>query len=125
MSARAASTAALPLTEAQLARVHEIADELDGTGLIWLSGYAAGIARGRSAPASRAAAHPVESAAAALALSIVSGRQPGSAPPVAGQLAAGAEAAGIAARVLRAAAFAVRALHNEPHLYRVISTQGD
>jgi sulfite reductase (NADPH) flavoprotein alpha-component len=126
MSARVSgSAAALPLTEGQLARVHEIADELDGTGLAWLSGYAAGIARGRSAPASRAAAHPVEAVASAQALSIVYGSQTGNAKRVAEQLATEAEAAGITVRLLRADAYPLRELKNERHLYLVISTQGD
>ena len=126
MSARASGSAvALPLTEAQLLRVHELADELDGTGLAWLSGYAAGIARGRSAPASRTAAHPVEAAASAHALSIVYGSQTGNAERVAEQLAAEAEAAGLAVRLLRADAYPLRELKNERHLYLVISTQGD
>ena len=126
MSARASSpAAALPLTEGQLARVHEIADELDGTGLAWLSGYAAGIARGRIAPGSRIAAHPAETVATTHTLSIVYGSQTGNAKRVAEQLAADAEAAGIAVRLLRADAYPLRELKNERHLYLVISTQGD
>ncbi len=130
MSRASSNAATLPVTEAQLALVHRVTDELDGTGLAWLSGYAAGIARGRALPAARphalVALDPPEAQAAAPApLTVVYGSQTGNARRVAEQLAAEAEAAGLPVRLLRADAYPLRELKSERHLYLVISTQGD
>lgn len=122
---RAPSTAAAhPLTEAQLARADALAGELDAYGLAWLSGYVAGVARGRDAPA--AAQETVrETAAHGHPLTIVYGSQTGNARHVAQQVLADTEAAGLPARLLRADAYPVRELKTERHLVIVISTQGD
>lgn len=116
--------AARPLSEAQLAAVDRIADELDAAGLAWLSGYAAGLARGRAGTNGVPAA-AVPAAAPAPPLTIVYGSQTGNARRVAERLGAEAEAAGLPVRVLRADAYALRELKSERHLYLVISTQGD
>jgi sulfite reductase (NADPH) flavoprotein alpha-component len=122
---RAPSTAAAhPLTEAQLARADALAGELDAYGLAWLSGYAAGVARGRGAPA--IAHEPVrEAATSAHPLTIVYGSQTGNARRVAEQVLADAESAGLPARLLRADAYPLRELKTERHLVLVVSTQGD
>lgn len=116
--------AAPPLTEAQLARADALASELDAFGLAWLSGFAAGVARGRAAPAG--ALEPVrDTAVPAHPLTIVYGSQTGNARRVAEQVLADCEAAGLPARLLRADAYPVRDLKTERHLVVVISTQGD
>lgn len=128
MSRASSHAAALPLDAAQLALVHRITDELDASGLAWLSGYAAGIAHGRTAPAARAQVRPLESqpsAPAAAALTVVYGSQTGNARRVAERVAADAEAAGLPVRLLRADAYPLRELKQERQLYLVISTQGD
>jgi sulfite reductase (NADPH) flavoprotein alpha-component len=130
MSARATSAAALPLTATQLALVDDLAAELDGEGLVWLSGYAAGIARGRVQPAMQPRARALDAQAqpaapATAPLTIVYGSQTGNARRVAEQLAASAEGAGLPVRLLRADAYPLRELKSERHLYIVISTQGD
>ncbi len=126
------NAAALPVTQAQLALVHSVTDELDGTGLAWLSGYAAGIARGRALPAPRpqvrafdAPGAPHPQAAPSAPLTVLYGSQTGNARRVAERLAAEAEAAGLPVRLLRADAYPLRELKSERHLYLVISTQGD
>ncbi len=126
MSRASTHAAALPLTEAQLALVHSVTETLDGTGLAWLSGYAAGIAHGRAAPASVAPARaPDALAAGSTPLTVVYGSQTGNARRVAEQLAAESEAAGLSVRLLRADAYPLRELRTERYLYLVISTQGD
>ena len=125
MSARATSAAALPLTATQLALVDDLAAELDGEGLAWLSGYAAGIARGRVQPAAQPRARALDAPAQVAPLTVVYGSQTGNARRVAEQLAAAAEGAGLPVRLLRADAYPLRELKAERHLYIVISTQGD
>ena len=126
MSRASTHATALPLTEAQLALVHSVTETLDGNGLAWLSGYAAGIAHGRAAPAPLALARPPDALAAGNAqLTVVYGSQTGNARRVAEQLAADTEAAGLPVRLLRADAYPLRELKTERHLYLVVSTQGD
>ncbi len=118
--------AALPLTEPQLARAQALAAELDGFGLAWLSGYAAGVARGRAGHAAILDPAPAPVPAPASApLTIVYGSQTGNARRVAERLAADCEAAALPVRLLRADAYPLRDLKTERHLAIVISTQGD
>ena len=118
------SAVALPLTEPQLARTHALVDELDGFGLAWLSGYAAGIARGR-APTEATQDALRETGAPVAPLTIVYGSQTGNARRIAERLASETEAAGLPVRLLRADAYPLRELKEERHLAVVISTQGD
>jgi len=101
-----------------------LAEGLDADGLWWLSGYAAGIARGR-AQSPRSVAEPVVAAHAGQALTIVYGSQTGNAKRIAERLAQQTETAGLAVRLLRADAYPIRELKAERHLAIVISTQGD
>ncbi|QDH69363.1 assimilatory sulfite reductase (NADPH) flavoprotein subunit [Lysobacter alkalisoli] len=103
-----------------------LTDGLDGAGLWWLSGYAAGLARGQALqgrPAS--AALPAAETAPSQILTIVYGSQTGNAKRVAEKLAAQSEAAGVTVRLLRADAYPTRELKDEKQLYIVISTQGE
>jgi len=121
--------AALPLSPEQLSTLERVALELDGPGLWWLSGYAAGLARGRAGllPAAAAQASdalPAEAADAAR-LTIVYGSQTGNARRVAEALAAECGSEGLAVRLVRADAYQTRELKDERYLAIVISTQGD
>ena len=112
------------LSEDTAATLARLAESLDADGLWWLSGYAAGIARGR-AHLGRVANEPLTAVAPAYTLTIVYGSQTGNAKRIAGKLAQQAEAAGLGVKLLRADAYPTRELKNERHLVVVISTQGD
>lgn len=115
-----------PLSEKLLDSAARLTQDLDSAGLWWLSGYAAGLASAAAAPAAPALATPPRAeAGAGSRLTVVYGSQTGNAKRVAEQLAADAEHAGLAVRLLRADAFATRELKHERHLYLVVSTQGD
>ena len=113
-----------PITDEQAALVARLTDALEPSGLWWLSGYAAGLARGRGAPATALAAGSSETVAAPR-LTIVYGSQTGNARREAEALSAQVEAAGFGVRLLRADAYPLRELKDERHLVVVISTQGD
>lgn len=112
------------LSEDTATTLARLAEGLDADGLWWLSGYAAGIARGRALPG-RTAAEPLVAVAPAHTLTIVYGSQTGNAKRTAEQLAQQAEAAGLGVKLLRADAYPTRELKNERYLVVVISTQGD
>lgn len=116
-----------PLTDAQAGLLTQLTDGLDGAGLWWLSGYAAGLARGQARPGGPAAATASAAAppAASSTLTVLYGSQTGNARRLAEKLAAQAESAGIAVRLLRADAYPTRELKDERQLYIVISTQGE
>ncbi|MDQ3038699.1 MAG: assimilatory sulfite reductase (NADPH) flavoprotein subunit [Pseudomonadota bacterium] len=109
-----------PLTSEQSALLAQFAADTDNTGLLWASGYLAGLAR---APAQvttvLAPPAPVRPA------TVLFGSQTGNARRVAETLHAALEAAGLPARLLRADAYATRELASETLLYIVISTQGE
>lgn len=113
------------LSPAQSDLVETLTSSLDGAGLWWLSGYAAGLARSHTLPAARPVAVPAAEAQPAPTLTIVYGSQTGNAKRVAESLARQVEAAGLGVRVLRADAYATRELKQERHLIVVVSTQGD
>lgn len=122
MSVTALPTALpLPLSPEQSALVQRLTDGLDGAGLWWLSGYAAGLARARGG----AAHEPAEAAAPAARLTIVYGSQTGNARRVAESLAERVREQGLAVRLLRADVYPLRELKDERYLAIVISTQGD
>jgi len=114
----------LPLSQDQVGRLAQLTDGLDSAGLWWLSGYAAGLARGQAQPA-RPASLAVAEAHAVPLLTIVYGSQTGNAKHLAETLAQQTEGAGLAVRLLRADAYPTRELKNERLLYIVISTQGE
>jgi sulfite reductase (NADPH) flavoprotein alpha-component len=124
------SNLAHPVNAIQLAAFHGITDALDSDGLSWLSGYAAGIARGRATASASSLVRapelqPLPLALALAPLTVVYGSQTGNARRVAETLAADTEAAGLPVRLLRADAYPLRELKTERHLVVVISTQGD
>ncbi|TWI09488.1 assimilatory sulfite reductase (NADPH) flavoprotein subunit [Aerolutibacter ruishenii] len=113
------------LSPAQSDLVETLTTSLDGAGLWWLSGYAAGLARAQALPTTRPMAVPAADAQPAPTLTIVYGSQTGNARRAAESLAQQVEAAGLGVRVLRADTYATRELKQERHLIVVISTQGD
>ena len=125
MSATVAALApAPPLSNEQAALLDRLTHGLDGAGLWWLSGYAAGLARAGTALPAQAPAPSVRTDDLPT-LTIVFGSQTGNSKRLAEALAGQAEAAGLAVRLLRADAYTTRELKNERYLYVVISTQGD
>lgn len=116
-----------PLPEERKALLARTVEGLDAAGLWWLSGYAAGLAQaqGPTTPALAVVAGAAASPSPTPQLSIVYGSQTGNARRAAEQVAAEAEAAGLAVRLLRADVYPTRELGNERLLYVVISTQGE
>lgn len=109
-----------PLSSEHSALLAQFAAGTDATGLLWASGYLAGLARSLDAPA------PAPSATAAVTpATILYGSQTGNARRAAETLHAKLEAAGLPARLLRADAYPLRELKDERLLYIAISTQGD
>ncbi|GAB3364340.1 assimilatory sulfite reductase (NADPH) flavoprotein subunit [Lysobacter rhizosphaerae] len=130
MSAAPAAFSSIPafpsvLSPEQAALLEQLTGGLDGAGLWWLSGYAAGLARTQVLPATRQTALAVPTTQVAAQLTIVYGSQTGNARRIAEKLALQVEAAGLGARLVRADAYPTRELKNERHLVIVISTQGD
>ena len=109
-----------PLSTERSALLAQFAAGADATGLLWASGYLAGLARSLEAPASAPA--PATSTTPA---TVLYGSQTGNARRAAEALHAKLEAAGLPARLLRADAYPLRELKDERLLYVAISTQGD
>jgi sulfite reductase (NADPH) flavoprotein alpha-component len=114
-----------PLSPDQGALLARLTESLDGAGLWWLSGYAAGLARGQAAGVAAAPVAPTGAVQDAPRLTVVYGSQTGNARRVAEALAASLESEGLPVRLLRADAYPVRELKDEHYLAIVISTQGD
>ncbi|MDB6164372.1 MAG: sulfite reductase flavoprotein alpha-component [Xanthomonadaceae bacterium] len=114
------------LSVEQATQLALLTDGLDATGLIWVSGYIAGLARRQALstsppPSSSATIEAVASSRP----SIVYGSQTGNAKRLAEDLAQQLEQSGVRTRLLSAAAYPLRELRNESHLILVVSTQGD
>lgn len=106
-------------------RQHPLARELAALSaeqLLWLSGYAYGLAQ-RGAGA--IAAVPATEAKPALTATVLYGSQTGNAKRLAEQLYADLQAQGIQARLLRASDYPTRELAQEKLLLVAISTQGE
>lgn len=104
--------------------LHRLTDDLAGTELWWLSGYAAGLARGHALPA--AATAPVETVGTDTpSTTVLYGSQTGNAKRLAEKLVRQLEARGVPVRLLRADGYPTRELKDERQLFVVISTQGD
>lgn len=109
-----------PLSSEHSALLAQFAAGTDATGLLWASGYLAGLARSLDAPATVAA-----TATAITPATVLYGSQTGNTRRAAEALHAKLEAAGLPARLLRADAYPLRELKDERLLYIAISTQGD
>ena len=109
-----------PLSPERSALLAQLAAGADASGLLWASGYLAGLARSLDAPVIA----PAPATAVAPA-TIIYGSQTGNARRAAEALHAKLDAAGLPARLLRADAYSTRELANERLLYLVVSTQGE
>lgn len=103
---------------------------LEHSDLHWLSGYAAGLAQGRTggtAATLSAAAAPAAAPGTATpaALTVLVASQTGNSKRQGERLLAAATAAGLNARLVRAADYTLKDLAKERLLFVVISTQGD
>lgn len=118
-------TAVVPtLTETRLGQFEALAEGLAPEALLWLSGYAAGLALRKPAfDAPNQAPHAANLAAPSLA--IVYGSQTGNSRRIAENLAARLEARGVLVRLYRADVYPAAQLKHERFLQAVISTQGD
>ena len=103
---------------------------LEHSDLYWLAGYAAGLAQGRMggamalpAVSATTAAAPVAATPASLTVLVAS--QTGNSKRQGERLLAAATAAGLNARLVRAADYSLKELARERLLFVVISTQGD
>jgi sulfite reductase (NADPH) flavoprotein alpha-component len=113
----------LPLPAATaVAPIARALEGLDPASLWWLSGYAAGLARGSVAAGTAA---PLSETIALPRLTVLYGSQTGNAKRAAEALVSAAETAGFAVRLLRADAYPTRELKDERLLWVVISTQGE
>jgi sulfite reductase (NADPH) flavoprotein alpha-component len=119
---------AFPLDAERADRLAELVRGLDAPGLLWISGYAAGLAAasnhvtwGAAAPAAAATAD----ADAPWAATIVYGSQTGNGRRIAESLGERLQTRGMRARVVRAGEYAVKDMARERRLFFVMSTHGD
>ena len=110
----------IPLPATRLSALEQLIEGLDAAALQWLSGYVAGVAAGRAAPAQPAAALTPSAR-----LTVLFGSQTGNARRLAERIGATAEAAGLSVRVLATGDYPRRELASERLLLAVISTQGE
>ena len=115
-----------PLSEDQSQLLARLTEGLDGSGLWWLSGYAAGLAQARVGTIATPVQVPAHVDAHATArITVVYGSQTGNAGRVAEALAGRLGGSGLPVRIVRADTYATRELKDERFLYVVVSTQGD
>ena len=121
------------------ARLDALVADLDSSGLLWLSGYTAGLAAERARAEGRGlgqlqpgsqlltAAHPAPAARAAPAatVTVLYGSQTGNGRRVAERLGRSLEAAGLRATVVNSADYSPKQLAREQLVYLVASTHGD
>jgi len=126
------SPQAFPLDGERADRLAELVRGLDAPGLLWISGYAAGLAASHAAwgaPGVAATALPTAAPAADAdapwVATIVHGSQTGNGRRVAEALGERLLARGLRVRVLRAGEYATRELGRERRLFVVMSTHGD
>ncbi len=123
------TTQAFPLDAERADRLAELVRGLDAPGLLWISGYAAGLAAasnpvtwGAAAPA---AIPPAADADAPRAATIVYGSHTGNGRRISEALGERLLARGLRVRVLRAGEYATKDLARERRLFVVMSTHGD
>ncbi len=125
---------AFPLDAERTDRLAELVRGLDAPGLLWISGYAAGLAAASSNVAWGAAgvaaavpptAAPVADADAPWAATLVYGSQTGNGRRIAEALGERLLARGLRVRIARAGEYATKDLARERRLFVVMSTHGD
>ncbi|UAA39349.1 assimilatory sulfite reductase (NADPH) flavoprotein subunit [Paraneptunicella aestuarii] len=112
------------LSEAQWQQLNQAASSLDGSQLIWASGYLYGLAQQSGASGAQVAA-PVSQSSTSQSLTILYGSQTGNAKGVAEKYKQAAEAAGFSANVYNMADYKPKNLKGETHLLIVVSTHGE
>ena len=121
----------LPLDAERVDLLARLVHGLDAPGLLWISGYAAGLAAASnaawSAPADAAAAIPTAAPDddSLRVATIVHGSQTGNGRRIAEALGERLLARGMRVRVLRAGEYEPRELVRERRLFVVMSTHGD
>ena len=111
---------AFPLDAERADRLAALVRGLDAPGLLWISGYAAGLAAG-NVPDAR----PAADADAPWTATIVYGSQTGNGRRIAEALGERLLARGLRIRVLRTGEYPIRELASERRLFVVMSTHGD
>ena len=129
------ASTAFPLDGERADRLAELVRGLDAPGLLWISGYTAGLAAASSNAAWGAAAGavavtptaapPTSDADAPWVATILYGSQTGNGRRVAEALGERLQARGLRVRVLRTGEYATRELGRERRLFVVMSTHGD
>ena len=125
----------LPLDPDREAVLESLMADMSPATLMWVSGYAAGLARSRISGGafekSGLASHSVVSTAAVAApatatpVTVLYGSQTGNGRRIAERLTRSLEAAGIVATAYSAADYSPRQIANEKFLFLVVSTHGD
>lgn len=113
-----------PLDAEQTSLLDALTSGLDREALIWVSGYAAGMAARAETPASPAVAEAAERRPSPR-LTVLYGSETGNARRTADRFAKDAEAAGLSVALTSTGEYAVRDLKKERYLLVVISTHGD
>jgi len=131
----AANSPAIPLGPLDGERsglLRRVVDGLEPSSLLWLSGFAAGVAHARSQEAAALggelplpAAPEATRQEPAARLAVVYGSQTGNGKRIADRLGRAAEAAGLAVRIYAARDYPLRDLARERFLTIVMSTHGD
>ena len=125
-----------PFDPDRTARLDALVADLDASGLLWLSGYTAGLAAeraradgrglfGSSSPLTSAQPGPAARSEPAAAVTVLYGSQTGNGRRVAEKLGRSLEAAGLRAVVVSAADYSPKQLAREQFIYILASTHGD
>ncbi len=116
---------AAPFPADRVALLQQLVHGLGVSELAWLSGFAAGLASASVTAPSPSTSSPAPSASSAKPVTILYGTQTGNSRALAEKLKSQLEGTGVAARAVRASAYATRELKDESVVVVVVSTQGD
>ncbi|WP_026376837.1 assimilatory sulfite reductase (NADPH) flavoprotein subunit [Aestuariibacter salexigens] len=120
-SNKPAQPATATLSDAQLNAISQAFASLSSEQLIWVSGYAAGLAQQTTGNVPGLSAVPTPNAQ----LTILYGSQTGNAKGVAEQYKTQLDGAGVPARVISMADYKPRQLKSESHVVIIVSTHGE
>ena len=117
---------AQPLPESRLRLLADLTQGLDAGALLYVSGYAAGLAAAqRQGPGPAPAQAPDAAAATGSRATVLHASHTGNGRRIAEKLVAALDARGITARAIAAGDYATRELAQERLLYLIASTHGD
>jgi sulfite reductase (NADPH) flavoprotein alpha-component len=122
-----ATVPSAPLEGERLSLLRQLTDGLDSQALVWISGYAAGLAAERRGLTNPALVPPPaeDRAASPVCATVLYGSQTGNGRRLAERLARTLESQGSAVRLVAAGDYSSRNLAQERLLYLVVSTHGD